>query len=91
MPDADSPLKAFRRRLKMTQAQLSDAAGVSQGHISDVECGHSPIDPKLKSFLQKLHQDTDDMEQRQLTYMKESKARTEEAIIREADAQYADS
>jgi len=75
----------------MTQAQLSDAAGVSQGHISDVECGHSAIDAKLKSFLQKLHQDTKDMERRQLIYMKESKAQTAEAIIREADTQYADS
>lgn len=46
-----SPLKEFREHLGLTQMQLAKLAGVSQGHVSEVEGGVADPAPALVSYI----------------------------------------
>ncbi len=50
----ESPLKRMRKKRKVRQADLASLAGVSKGHLSEVETGIAMPNPKLSRLLAAL-------------------------------------
>lgn len=53
----DSPVRKWRKTVKMTQRELAEAAGVSQAHISQVEKGLAEVKGPLAEYLQSWRRD----------------------------------
>lgn len=53
----DSPLKKLRETLELSEQELATLAGVSQGHVSNVERGIADLGDKLEVFLTKIKAD----------------------------------
>lgn len=53
----------------MTQTQFAAAAGVSKGHMSEVETGIAHLGEKLKRFLEHLSVDAEMVEKEHRSYM----------------------
>ncbi len=47
----ESPLQKWRKSKDLTQKQLATLMDISNGHLSEVENGISPIDEKIESVL----------------------------------------
>ena len=65
----ESPTKQIRQKLQLTQTQFAAAAGVSKGHMSEVETGIAPLSEKLKRFLEELFIDVETVEDKHKAYM----------------------
>ena len=65
-----SPIGQIRDRLQLTQAQFAAAAGVSNGHMSEVGTGVASLSHKVREFLAELFIDVETVEKRHNTYMK---------------------
>ena len=64
-----SPIKQIREKLQLTQAQFAAGAGVSSGHMSEVETGVAPLSDKIKEFLRELFIDVEMVEEKHNVYM----------------------
>ena len=64
-----SPIKQIRERLQITQAQFAAVAGVSSGHMSEVETGVASLSDKIKEFLRELFIDVETVEEEHNVYM----------------------
>jgi len=64
-----SPIRQIRERLRLTQAQFAAAAGVSKGHMSEVETGIAGLSEKIKEFLRELFIDVEKVEKEHNAYM----------------------
>ncbi len=59
---AKTPLSFWRKKRRMTQADLAKAAGIAQGFISEIESGQKPGTPAtLKKIAQALNIKIDDL------------------------------
>jgi len=75
-----SPLATWRKTLGLTQPELARVAGVSQGHISQVENGHVVLGEKLRSFLEKIGGGAMRVIPDHETYMEEVKGGLEDGL-----------
>ena len=50
----ESPIKTLRKKLDLTQSEFARLVGISQSHISEIECGISQIDEKIEDFIRQL-------------------------------------
>lgn len=50
----ESPLKRMRKDRKLRQADVASLAGVSKGHLSEVETGIAMPNPKLSRLLEAI-------------------------------------
>ena len=64
-----SPIKQIRGRLQLTQARFAAVAGVSSGHMSEVETGVASLSDKFKEFLRELFIDVETVEEKHNVYM----------------------
>lgn len=64
-----SPIRQIRMRFQLTQAQFAAIAGVSTGHMSEVENGVASLSDKLKAFLNDLFIDVETVEEKHNIYM----------------------
>lgn len=69
----ESPLRAWRRGVGMTQEQLAELIGVTQGNISQVENALIPIDGKLKKYLEGIA----DLEKKQREFMQNTRVQSD--------------
>lgn len=69
----ESPLARWRKVVDLTQPELADVSGVSQGHISKVENGHVMLGEKLKAYLKRAAGDALRVIADHETYMEEVK------------------
>lgn len=53
-PILESPLKRMRRDRKVRQSDVANLAGVSQGHLSEVETGIAMPNEKLSRLLEAI-------------------------------------
>ena len=53
----------------MTQTQFAAIAGVSKGHMSEVEAGIAPLGDKLKVFLEEISIDAETVAEKHKIYM----------------------
>jgi DNA-binding XRE family transcriptional regulator len=59
---AKTPLSFWRKKRRMTQADLAKATGIAQGFISEIESGQKPGTPAtLKKIAQALNIKIDDL------------------------------
>lgn len=75
-----SPLRSWREGFGLTQLDLAQLAGVSQGHISDIENGHTQIDGKLLDYLKEKGGEILALREKQEKYIEHVKERLEEKI-----------
>lgn len=84
-----SPTKQIREKLQLTQTQFAAAAGVSKGHMSEVETGIAPLGEKLKRYLEELSIDVKAVEREHRAYMdfkkKQYRAQAARAIQEKAE------
>ncbi len=81
-----SPTKQIREKLRLTQTQFATAAGVSKGHMSEVETGIAPLSEKIKIFLQELLIDVEAVEEKHRAYMEFKRRQYRAEAIRSAQA-----
>lgn len=48
------PVKAFRRKQLISQAELACLAGVTQSQIAHIESGRRPVTPELAKTLERV-------------------------------------
>lgn len=66
-----SPLKEFREYMGLTQMQFAKLAGVSQGHVSEVESGVADAAPALVSYIKKSVENGEGVLSKQEKFMRE--------------------
>ncbi len=69
MRKARSPIRQIRERLQLTQAQFAAVAGVSNGHMSEVETGVASLSDKIKEFLMDLYIDVETVVEKHNVYV----------------------
>lgn len=52
----ESPLAIWRKKMGLTQGDVAKLAGVSQAHISEVECALTELSDSIAAFLQRIAQ-----------------------------------
>ena len=65
----DSPTKRIRERLQLTQTQFAAIAGVSKGHMSEVEAGIAQLGEKIEGFLAELFIDVERVKRKHEKYI----------------------
>jgi len=77
----ESPIKRLRKKLDLSQSEFARLVGVSQSHISEIECGISRIDEKVENFLYQLSSiNTDEIKEEQLEFIEYSQQKLSEKI-----------
>lgn len=51
---SESPLAIWRKKTGLTQADIAKLAGVSQAHVSEVECGVTELCDRIAGFLRHI-------------------------------------
>lgn len=80
----ESPLAGIRREKDLSQERLAFLAGVSQGHISDVENGYTKIKGKLSQFLDGMGYDLGKLAAEHDKFMQIRKREELEKLMRSA-------
>ena len=65
----ESPIEKWRKKLGLTQAELAELSGASQGHISQVENATAEIGDKLEEFLTNVGKSANDALKNQKEFM----------------------
>jgi len=77
----ESPIKKLRKKLDLSQSQFARLVGVSQSHISEIECGISKIDEKVEYFLYQLSSiEPDEIIEEQLEFIEYSQQKLSEKV-----------
>ena len=77
-----SPMRRIREKLQLTQAQFAAAAGVSKGHMSEVESGVTALSERIKDFLEELSIDVEAVERENNLYRRYKRRQYIEAAER---------
>jgi len=65
----DSPIYEIRKKIGLSQMQISIVLGCSQSHISAVECGFSFFTAGMVEALRRMHVDLAEVERRQREFI----------------------
>lgn len=86
-----SPMKEIRERFDITQTQFAAAAGISKGHMCEVETGIAQFSQGLRDFLKEMSIDVEAVEEEHKAYMEsvrqKYRAKILSAVQMEADNQ----
>lgn len=84
----ESPLAVWRKKMGLTQADIAKLAGVSQAHVSEVECGITELCDSIAAFLEHIRQrgssdvarEAGEVPKKQAAFFREGPARTLEKV-----------
>ena len=77
-----SPVKEIRKKLQLTQAQFATVAGVSKGHMSEVESGIAHLSDKIIDFLEGIFVDVNEVKKKHEAYIRFRTQKNREAAAK---------